>query len=72
MFGNSYLKIHIFKLSGLRVYSGVYGIQTSILCIKLQNKDIQYLRNKNTYLRTLCIQDHSYCSMNVLSPVIML
>ena len=70
IFGNAYLKvqIHFAVLEYMYMRS---LLQTYILYIKLQKKDIQYLRSKNTYLNTLYFPDHSHCSMYILTPVIM-
>ena len=67
IFGNAYLKFHIHRIytRSLR-YSNTYSFH------KTSKKEIQYLRSKNTYLKTLCIQVHFYCSMFLLTHVIML
>ena len=72
IFVNAYLKVHIHRLSGFRIYKRSLRYSNIYSLHKTSKKDIQYLRSKNTYLKTLCIQDHSYCLMYVLTPVIML
>ena len=72
IFCNACLKVHIHRLSGFRIYKRSLRYSNIYSLHKTSKKDIQYLRSKSTYLKTLCIQDHSYCLMYVLTPVIML
>ena len=67
IFGNTYLKVHIHRLSGFRIYTRSLRYSNIYSLHKTLKNDIQYLRSKNTYLKKLCIQDHSYCSMYVLT-----
>ena len=58
-------KIIILDLFSIKILS------LDLFTIKVINLDLFTIRSKNTYLKTLCIQDHSYFSMYVLTPVIM-